>query len=300
MITGEFAQLPVARGRRAPARSREGVLVQRGLEASLISREQAGYFEIAGAHLYTVLHEVADPLARVLLVGAFASERHSSYTPWVRWARYLSERGIECLRYDYRGIGESTGVFEELSFDDWSEDVEVLAGWLQSRSPEVPLVLHGLEVGALLANKAFVAGLGDALLAWAPPNSANEVLRSALLRRIAVDNMFRSGDQRKKLPEYLQQLETEHIEVDGYRWSNKLWRDSFHLELAVGIEDSASAVSSTTRPVRMVPLNQTAEPLVKGSMYRSINPDLSELFADNFGWIAAAMADQGGNHGLSH
>ena len=113
--------------------------------------EQAGYFEVPGAHLYTVLHGVAEPLARVLLVGSFASERHLSYIPWVRWARFLAARRIECLRYDYRGIGESTGAFEDLSFHNWLEDVELLAGWLKRQSPDVPVVLHGLELGALLA-----------------------------------------------------------------------------------------------------------------------------------------------------
>jgi hypothetical protein len=49
--------------------------------------ECAGYFTVSGAVLYTVLHEVPDPVARVLLVGPFASERHFSYHPWVRWAR---------------------------------------------------------------------------------------------------------------------------------------------------------------------------------------------------------------------
>ena len=47
--------------------------------------ERAGYFQVSGAHLYTVLHEVQEPVARVLLVGPFASERHNSYLPWMRW-----------------------------------------------------------------------------------------------------------------------------------------------------------------------------------------------------------------------
>ena len=33
--------------------------------------ERAGYFSVPGAHLYTVLHEVEVPLARVLLIGSF-------------------------------------------------------------------------------------------------------------------------------------------------------------------------------------------------------------------------------------
>src|SRR5579859_6211131 len=124
--------------------------------------EQAAYVEFSGAHLYTVLHEVRDPVARLLLVGPFASERHFSYVPWVRWARFLAARRIEALRYDYRGVGESTGIFEDLSFDDWSKDVEFLAGWLKNRSSDVPLILHGLELGALLASKTFMTGVGNA------------------------------------------------------------------------------------------------------------------------------------------
>lgn len=247
--------------------------------------EQAGYVEFSGAHLYTVLHGVADPVARVLLVGPFASERHSSYVPWVRWARFLAARGIEALRYDYRGMGESTGVFEEMSFDNWTEDVEFLAGWLKSRPPDVPLILHGLEVGALLASKAFAAGAGSALLLWAAPASANEVLRAALLRRIAADNMFKYGGERKPVADYLLQLETEPLEVDGYQWSSRLWRESFKFEAPLGEDGEAANAWAGGRPVRVVKLDKSAAPLVKGSTYISINPDLSGLFADNFEWI---------------
>jgi hypothetical protein len=116
------------------------------------------------------------------------------------------------------------------------------------------------------------------------------LLRAALQRRIGVDNMFRYGDQRKRVGDYLRQLETEPLEVDGYQWSSRLWRDAFHLELPAGLEDKASVVSAGKRPMRLVELDKNAEPLVKGSMYVSINPDLSELFADNFEWIAAAVA----------
>ena len=248
--------------------------------------EQAGYLELSGSHLYTVLHRVEDPVARVLLVGPFASERHSSYIPWVRWARFLAERRIEALRYDYRGMGESTGAFEDMSFHSWSEDVEFLAGWLKSRSPDVPLVLHGLELGALLASKVFAAGVGDKLLLWAAPTNANEVLRAALLRRIAVDNIFKERSEQKAMAAYLQELETKPLEVDGYLWSNRLWRESLRFEtpLSEGVKAWAGG-----RPVRAVKLDKSAVPLVKGSAYLTINPDLSGLFADNFEWIANGL-----------
>jgi len=255
--------------------------------------EQAAYFEVPGAHLYTVLHKVADPLARVLLVGPFASERHLSYIPWVRWARFLAARRIECLRYDYRGIGESTGTFEELGFENWLEDVELLAAWFKRRSPELPLVLHGLEMGALLAGNVFMTGVGDGLLMWAPPASANQALRVALLRRVAMDHAFKYGEERKPVSDYIRRLEGGHfLEVDGYQWSGRLWSDSFHLELPAGLADEAGAAAADKRPVRNVKLDSTAAPLVKGSSvgYETIHKDLSDLFARNFEWIARAVA----------
>lgn len=107
--------------------------------------ERAGYFEVPGAHLYTVLHQVTDPVARVVLVGPFAAERHFSFHPLVRWARYLTARRVEVVRYDYRGVGESTGNFEEMSFQYWSEDVRFLVDWINRRSPKAPVFLHGVE-----------------------------------------------------------------------------------------------------------------------------------------------------------
>ena len=250
----------------------------------MISRERAGFLEISGTHLYTVLHEVADPLARVLLIGPFGSERCAAYIPLVRWARFLAAREIEVLRYDYRGMGESTGVFEEMSFEKWAEDVEFLAGWLRHRTPKTPLILHGLEMGALLANRAFASGIADASLLWAPPASANEVLRSALLRHVTLENVFQYGQPRRPLSDYTRRLESGFLEVDGHNWSSRLWQDSFHLQLRHA--SASDGIRPEERPVRTIRLDKSAAPLVRGSAYEAMNPDLTSLFDENFVWIA--------------
>ena len=58
-----------------------------------IQGERPGYFAVCGASLYTVLHQVEKPVARILLVGPFTLERHTSYRAWVQWARYLASQG---------------------------------------------------------------------------------------------------------------------------------------------------------------------------------------------------------------
>lgn len=253
--------------------------------------EQAGYFTVSDAHLYTVLHPVKEPLARVLLIGAFASERHFSYHSWVRWARYLAARRIEVLRFDYRGVGESTGIFEEMSFENWSEDVHLLADWIASRSPRLPLVLHGLELGAILASKCFEEGRGDALLLWSPPANANQVLRSTLLRWSGLEQLYESPENRRSVSAYIRELEQgSPIEVQGYQWSSRLWRDSFRFDLPANMGDANSSCEAGKRPIKLVRFGKDAVCLTMPYLRYEEIKDLTPLYADNFDWAVGALA----------
>jgi alpha/beta superfamily hydrolase len=266
--------------------------VQTELQTDPGLSERAGYFPVSGAHLYTVLHEVPDPLARVLLVGPFASERHNSYLPWARWARYLASRQMEVLRYDYRGIGESTGIFEELSFADWSEDITLLADWLQRRSPHTPLILHGLEIGGLLAANLFHQDVGDGLLLWSPPANARQALRSTLMRWVGLEHLYKPADEVKTAGEHMRALEQgAAVEVEGYQWTSGLWRDSSSLELPASMTDDAAATLAYNKPVRMIKLDRQAAPLVKGGFvgYDEAK-DFDWLFSPNADWIAGSAS----------
>lgn len=269
--------------------------MQNQLQPNRRSQERAGYFPVSGAHLYTVLHEVRNPVARVLLVGPFASERHNSYLPWVRWARYLAAENVEVLRYDYRGIGESTGVFEQMTFEDWSQDVRLLSAWMLDRLPRVPLVLHGLGLGAVLAGRLFDEGVGDGLLLWSPPANANQALRATLMRWVGLEQIFKFGNDRKSTSDYIRELEQgSPLEVEGYRWPVRLWQDSFHFALPVGLASEECAAQAYHRPVKIVKLTRDAAPLSKGGLvgYDDLK-DFSWLYAPNRDWVVTVASQSG-------
>lgn len=256
-------------------------------------KEQPGYFEIAGEHLYTVVHEVEAPVARVLLAGPFAMNRHHSYIPWVRWARYLAARGIEALHFDYRGVGESTGTFEKMTFSDWMNDVSSLHAWFKDRSPRVPIFLHGLSLGAIFAARAFGQGIGEGLILWSPPSDANAVLRSTLVNWNMVHRFAKPADQFKPVSHYIQKLETEgSLAVNGYIWTAELWRESFEVKLPECMTDAATASAAYGRPVKIVTLAKDAAPLLReGVPGFDEAKDFDWLFAENFNWITSTLAE---------
>ncbi len=71
-----------------------------------------------------------------------------------RAAQALADGGIAALRFNFRGVGTSTG-----SFDDGvgeRQDVLTSLDWLEERHPGLPLVVGGFSFGSMVALGAAV------------------------------------------------------------------------------------------------------------------------------------------------
>ena len=162
-----------------------------------LAKETAQYVEIGRGRLYAIAFGCEHPQAKVLLCGPSPINRLYSLAAWVRWARFLVQHNIAAVRFDYRGTGESAGEFVEMSFNDWVDDVEQMSVWADSKLGKCPLVLHGMGMGGLLAEKTFSSGRGEGLLLWSALTRARDLFDQALIMRLSMDMVHTRLKKRK-------------------------------------------------------------------------------------------------------
>lgn len=260
--------------------------------------ETARYLDIGRERVYTIVFGCERPVAKVLLCGPFPADRLYSLAAWVKWARFLARNNFLAIRFDYRGTGESTGAFTETNFHHWLDDVREMAAWAAAEYGAGTLVLHGKEMGGLLAQKVFASGIGDGLLMWSPPASARELLRQGLTMRLSMDLMLLKPHERKSAETYLSDLAAGRpIEVDGYSWSAGLWQSSANLALDERFTRPGEG-NGQERPWKHLPLGHELAPLVKSPRLLRVmnprsalvpesrlNPDFSSFFQTNLNWL---------------
>jgi Serine aminopeptidase, S33 len=207
--------------------------------------ESVGYIDVAGSRVYTVMHAAPKPAAAVLLCGPIGAERERAYRTLVDLAREIATAGFVAMRLDYRGIGESTGRFEELTLSDWHADVVACAEHLAEQVPGLPLALWGVRAGALLVSESFRDGLGDAAM-FCAPTSGREMLQDILRRNFVAEALTGRTARPTTREELVQSLEHgAAVNVDGYPWSGRLWADAARHAMVF-------PPASETRPWRLV------------------------------------------------
>lgn len=103
------------------------------------------------------LPESEDQSAAVILIaGSGRNDRDETilgHKPFLVLADHLTRNGIAVLRYDKRGVGESTGYYSRATTFDFANDVKVLLEYLANR-PEInpaKIGLIGHSEGGIIA-----------------------------------------------------------------------------------------------------------------------------------------------------
>ena len=192
------------------------------------TREEIRYLDVGddGGQVYMVHHHArGKPRGGVILCGSINADREGCLRTLVDIARDLAANDFDVVRFDYRGIGESTGDFSGYCLSDWQADIEACVNVLREKLPGLPIGLWGIRAGALLASEVFKTA-GDGALLCAPMDG--QPLLQAILRRSLVNDMLgRPDSKRSSRDEIIAALERgEIVNVDGYAWSKRLWRDA--------------------------------------------------------------------------
>lgn len=201
------------------------------------TREHPFFFRNAGERLFGVLHRPPDdaPPANCgwVFCSPFGEERGFAQRFMVEWARVLCEEGYWVLRFDYRGYGDSEGLFEEFTAEDHIADIQAAIQELQRRSGVPCIGLCGLRLGATLAARASLREGGKrALILWEPIVNGQRFM-DEMLRWIMAKEMANTG----KAPRIRAQLKedlakgTADVVLEGHPLTDAIYQSIVSLDL---------------------------------------------------------------------
>ncbi len=200
--------------------------------------EEFGFAVVDDLRLAYVRHlPSAANRMRIVVIGPIGAERERAHRTIVEFARGLSQRGYEVLRYDHRGHGESEGRFEDGTVGAWSDDARRIVRALQTRAARpTATAFVGVRMGAVIASELFAEGLGDAAV-WAGPADGASLLRDASRRALVASMVHAPSDQgegedaraparARDVAGYSAIGAGQEARIDGYIWRPQLVREA--------------------------------------------------------------------------
>ena len=144
--------------------------------------EQCRELRIGNQRIAATIHlPEQTPAPGVVMCHGFTGHRIEAHFLFVKAARAFCEAGLNVLRFDFRGSGESDGLFREMTIGGEIEDALVALEALRSE-PTVErdrVGLLGLSLGGLVAScAAGRAGDVRALALWSAVADLEEIARS--------------------------------------------------------------------------------------------------------------------------
>ena len=132
--------------------------------------------------------------AAILLAGSGPLDRDeadSGHRPFLVLADYLTRKGIAALRYDKRGIGKSSGLYDDATTADFAGDAEAALAFLKSRKEidarKIGIIGHseGGVIAPMIASRSSDVAWIVVLAGPATRGAETLLLQSDLIARAA-------------------------------------------------------------------------------------------------------------------
>ena len=174
--------------------------------------------------------------AAILIAGSGPHDRDENvagHRPFLVLADHLTRKGIAVLRYDKRGIGKSTGSYDQATTEDFASDAEAAGNYLKSRkeinAQKIGLIGHseGGLIAPMIASRS--SDLAWVVLLAAPGLNGEQtmLLQSGLILKAAGfddDRISKARDfnlqsyalaRKEKDPEVLESKLTDLVDSTG-------------------------------------------------------------------------------------
>ena len=131
--------------------------------------EQPVTFKVGQDTMHGIVHESGAERngPAVIFLHGWAGSRIGPHCMFVHMARRLAAAGCACLRFDFRGRGDSEGTTAQASIRSMIEDTKAALDFFEPRNPGRKLILLGICSGGKVAIGAAAADARvDGLVLW--------------------------------------------------------------------------------------------------------------------------------------
>jgi hypothetical protein len=147
-------------------------------------RQRTGFIGPVGARLFASVHLPVDPaVAGVIVCSPLFVEAERNYRREVLLGRCLAQRGIACLRFHYRGTGNSDDV-NAVTIDSMLDDARTGADELESMGVRRSGIV-GTRIASLVAARLAAPMPNAPIVFWAPVDASKWIREVSRSSRIA-------------------------------------------------------------------------------------------------------------------
>jgi uncharacterized protein len=128
--------------------------------------------------IYEAAHAIGGPVRGAVICNPLGAEQVYAHRALRQLSRKLNAAGVDVLRFDYFGTGDSAGDMTDADLTGWESDIRSAIAELESVDGSMAISLIGLRLGATLAAKV-AASQGskvNTLVLWDPVQNGLDYL----------------------------------------------------------------------------------------------------------------------------